>query len=356
MKERGSADAELDRLDLEEASTSPVTINDSLQGVTNLLPTESKDHPVSQTVVACNPRASPSIQPVTEATSHVVTESQANSVAGPSRSLNSTRLGVITVRGVDFKANTKPLAKQVNEMQRLVKATNTVKPISSSKHHEISGNVSNNPDLNASDRSEQSPDLPVVVTSRDIIRSNSESLKMLVENAIGSTMNNDMENNDVRTGISSAMHEVLTIGSQANAERGMGSSASAPANSQPVTYVNASSGAAATPVSKSVNSMYTCDICQESFSTLYDVKHHKVVSHASVSAPRQTGVEELKYKCTECSKGFKTPSKLKRHQLSHTGETPFHCSLCPKQFKRKDSLRKHIEDHNRKNKGEVIPN
>ncbi len=57
--------------------------------------------------------------------------------------------------------------------------------------------------------------------------------------------------------------------------------------------------------------------------------------------------EGLKHVCAECNKGFKTPSKLKRHSLMHTGEKPFHCQLCPKQFKRKDSLVKHMTEHNR---------
>ena len=194
------------------------------------------------------------------------------------------------------------------------------------------------------DHAEQSPDMPVVFTKRDIIQSNSDKLKMLVENAIGHA---DDENQEAADG-GKTFADVLTSGGDIAGAVNVPLEALSSSKQQTITYANGSFEESLTQGTKSANRLHSCDICLESFLSAIDVRQHKIVVHASsLGAIQQVAPGELKYKCIECGKGFKTPSKLKRHQLSHTGETPFHCELCPKQFKRKDSLRKHIEEHNR---------
>jgi len=51
--------------------------------------------------------------------------------------------------------------------------------------------------------------------------------------------------------------------------------------------------------------------------------------------------------CDECFKTFSSPGKLKQHEYTHTGETPFECKIpgCDKKFTSKFKLKRHILIH-----------
>ena len=60
---------------------------------------------------------------------------------------------------------------------------------------------------------------------------------------------------------------------------------------------------------------------------------------------RNEGSKEARFQCGYCDKSFATPSKVKRHILTHTGEKPFVCQFCQRGFSQKVHMMEHISKH-----------
>ncbi|XP_034433437.1 zinc finger protein 770-like [Hippoglossus hippoglossus] len=52
-----------------------------------------------------------------------------------------------------------------------------------------------------------------------------------------------------------------------------------------------------------------------------------------------------RHKCSQCLKCFPSPSKLKRHEMVHTGLKPFRCPTCGKAFRQRTHLKTHEGGH-----------
>ncbi|GAA6069461.1 zinc finger protein 770 [Tachysurus ichikawai] len=55
----------------------------------------------------------------------------------------------------------------------------------------------------------------------------------------------------------------------------------------------------------------------------------------------------MTHQCTICHKHFDFVSKLRRHQLTHSGQRPFTCCICLKSFRQSAHLKGHLKSHSK---------
>ncbi|KAJ8290257.1 hypothetical protein GJAV_G00010570 [Gymnothorax javanicus] len=106
---------------------------------------------------------------------------------------------------------------------------------------------------------------------------------------------------------------------------------------------------------------FECSICTQTFSQESEMKLHsqthaqedlpQVISDMS-SSPEEVpqcnpskGNIKIKYQCPQCPKSFCSPSKLRRHCLTHTGQRPYYCLECGKSFRQLAHLKTHQNTH-----------
>ncbi|KXJ78784.1 hypothetical protein RP20_CCG003477 [Aedes albopictus] len=81
---------------------------------------------------------------------------------------------------------------------------------------------------------------------------------------------------------------------------------------------------------------FTCDLCGKFF-----VRKRLFQTHWY----RHKAIQEEKYKCEFCGKVFGTGVLLKRHVLTHTGETPYECKKCGRRFNHEHNFQLHKRLH-----------
>ncbi|GBN48575.1 Zinc finger and SCAN domain-containing protein 22 [Araneus ventricosus] len=70
-----------------------------------------------------------------------------------------------------------------------------------------------------------------------------------------------------------------------------------------------------------------------------------VLSPSSTNAEVQWHLDDGRFVCSRCRKGFGKKHHLVRHYRTHTGEKPFACDKCEKGFGRKHHLVRHYRTH-----------
>ena len=80
--------------------------------------------------------------------------------------------------------------------------------------------------------------------------------------------------------------------------------------------------------------MYLCGMCGKAYKSLPSVKYH-MLTHSGVK----------NFKCDTCGKAFLSSGQLKRHILSHTKERPYHCDSCNFGFKVLRHLKRHMASY-----------
>ncbi|XP_078491122.1 uncharacterized protein LOC144747163 [Ciona intestinalis] len=82
--------------------------------------------------------------------------------------------------------------------------------------------------------------------------------------------------------------------------------------------------------------------CNKRFAKEHELQIHVNKHHVGMEKP---------YFCSYsmCTKSFKRPDQLKRHQKIHTGEKPHECSVCGRRFARTDHRNTHTSKHNGEN-------
>uniref|UniRef100_A0A7N5JA46 Zinc finger protein n=1 Tax=Ailuropoda melanoleuca TaxID=9646 RepID=A0A7N5JA46_AILME len=81
---------------------------------------------------------------------------------------------------------------------------------------------------------------------------------------------------------------------------------------------------------------YRCELCNKAFVTPSVLRSHK-----------KTHTGEKEKICPYCGQKFASSGTLRVHIRSHTGERPYQCPYCEKGFSKNDGLKMHIRTHTR---------
>ena len=79
---------------------------------------------------------------------------------------------------------------------------------------------------------------------------------------------------------------------------------------------------------------YSCDTCDKTFATTYDLKLHTAV-HSEIKP----------FTCSVCDKSFPTAFHLRKHGYIHTNKNDVICDICGKTFRYQSYLTDHLRTH-----------
>uniref|UniRef100_A0A8C6LVH3 C2H2-type domain-containing protein n=2 Tax=Nothobranchius furzeri TaxID=105023 RepID=A0A8C6LVH3_NOTFU len=86
---------------------------------------------------------------------------------------------------------------------------------------------------------------------------------------------------------------------------------------------------------------FACHLCELRFNRRDNLQHHLTRIHPDGVAKRKRHRAATAWLCAVCGKTFSCRSRLKTHEVIHSGVKPFHCDLCPKAYMRTNDLEHH---------------
>ncbi|XP_031166294.1 zinc finger protein 737-like isoform X1 [Sander lucioperca] len=86
---------------------------------------------------------------------------------------------------------------------------------------------------------------------------------------------------------------------------------------------------------------FACHLCELRFNRRDNLQHHMTRLHPNGVARRQKQRVVQAWLCAVCGKTFSCRSRLKTHEVIHSGVKPHACDLCPKAYMRTNDLEHH---------------
>lgn len=86
---------------------------------------------------------------------------------------------------------------------------------------------------------------------------------------------------------------------------------------------------------------FACHLCNLHFNRRDNLQHHLSRMHPNGVAKLEKQREVQTWLCAVCGKTFSCHSRLKTHEVIHSGVKPYHCDLCPKAYMRTNDLEHH---------------
>uniref|UniRef100_A0A3Q3FUF0 C2H2-type domain-containing protein n=2 Tax=Kryptolebias marmoratus TaxID=37003 RepID=A0A3Q3FUF0_KRYMA len=86
---------------------------------------------------------------------------------------------------------------------------------------------------------------------------------------------------------------------------------------------------------------FSCHLCELRFNRRDNLQHHLTHVHPDGATKREKQRAAPAWLCAVCGKTFSCRSRLKTHEVIHSGEKPHRCDLCPKAYMRVNDLEHH---------------
>ena len=99
---------------------------------------------------------------------------------------------------------------------------------------------------------------------------------------------------------------------------------------------------------------HKCNKCDYAASQASNLKRHIYDMHTENKLPKPPRVYKNRVQCSQCEFTTTHNSKLRRHEMTHTGETPFSCNHCDFATAQEGSLKRHMETHKENRERKVI--